>query len=141
MKTTKESFGKRLVDELGRRGYDGCRIINNPWLPISVTYNDVWDCQYAVVYDDEQMEIDIMVNHICDSNELELLQQMVICNKFNSETRYARFFCNESGGIIARAVISCAIDNLIPICADVFEIVCEEVSALADYIYMEDDDF
>ena len=134
MKTTKEVFASTLVEELNRRGYDDCHIISNPWLPTSVTYQDFSGCQYCVMYDDDQMDIVITVNHICDGDESEMLQQMIVCNTFNSESRYARFFSNESGGIIVRAEVSCATENLIPVCADIFEVVSAEVSALVDYL-------
>ena len=89
------------------------------------------------MYDDEHMDIVIIVNHICEGDEAEILQQMIVCNNLNAESRYARFYCNESGGIIARTEISCATENLIQVCADVFEIVTAEVSALVDYLDAE----
>ena len=137
MKISKDILANALVEELNRRGYDNCQAINNSWLPVSVTYEDVFGCQYSVMYDDDQMDIVIMVNHICDGDETEMLQQMITCNNFNAESRYARFYCNESGGIIVRAEISCATENLIQVCADVFEIVSTEVSALVDYLDAE----
>ena len=137
MEITKESFVNALAEELGSRGYDDCKAINNPWLPACVTYTDISCCQYTVMYDDNQMDIVIMVNHICDGDESEMLQQAIICNKFNSESRYARFYCNESGGIIVRTEIPCATENLIRVCADVFEIISEEVAALVDYFESE----
>ena len=137
MNITKEAFANDLAEELTNRGYDDCQVINNPWLPTSVTYTDAFGCQYTVMYDDEQMDIVIMVNHICDGDESEMLQQMIICNNFNSESRYARFSCNESGGIIVCAEISCVTENLVQVCSDIFEIVSTEVSALIDYFDSE----
>ena len=87
MEITKENFENEIVSELKKRGYKDCKVINNPWMPSGVSYTDEFECKYSVIYDDDEMDVVIMVNNICEGDESEMIRQMIVCNNFNSESR------------------------------------------------------